>query len=234
VDQILDDVRDGRTRVLVGTQMMAKGHDFPGVTLVGVINADQGLFGTDFRAGERLAQTLVQVAGRAGRADRPGEVLIQTSFPEHPFLQRLLSGGYEAFAEAALEERRAAGWPPFSHLALLRAEATRPGRGHALPGRSARRGVHGRPASRCSVPRRRRWSGAADAGAPNCCCSPSRGRRCTALGGLQATLPGLPRGARRTLLLRGRSAGPVLAAEHEPARGRYNGGPTLTQPGLPP
>ncbi|NGP53460.1 primosomal protein N' [Thioalkalivibrio sp. XN8] len=127
VDQILDDVRDGRTRILVGTQMMAKGHDFPGVTLVGVINADQGLFGTDFRAGERLAQTLVQVAGRAGRADRPGEVLVQTSYPEHPLLQRLLAGGYEAFAEAALEERETAGWPPYSHLALLRAEAARPG-----------------------------------------------------------------------------------------------------------
>jgi len=127
VDRILDDVRDGKTRILVGTQMMAKGHDFPGVTLVGVINADQGLFGTDFRAGERLAQTLVQVSGRAGRADRPGEVLVQTSYPEHPLLQRLLDGGYEAFAEAALEEREAAGWPPYSHLGLLRAEAARPG-----------------------------------------------------------------------------------------------------------
>lgn len=126
VDQILDEVRDGRTQILVGTQMMAKGHDFPGVTLVGVVNADQGLFGTDFRAGERLAQTLVQVAGRAGRADRPGEVLIQTSYPEHPLLQRLLNGGYEAFAEAALEERRAAGWPPYSYLAMLRAEAAKP------------------------------------------------------------------------------------------------------------
>ncbi len=126
VDRILDDVRDGRTRILVGTQMMAKGHDFPGVTLVGVINADQGLFGTDFRASERLAQTLVQVAGRAGRADRPGEVLVQTSYPEHPLLQRLLEGGYEAFAEATLEERRAAGWPPYSYLALLRADAGRP------------------------------------------------------------------------------------------------------------
>jgi primosomal protein N' (replication factor Y) (superfamily II helicase) len=126
VDRILDDVHAGRTRILVGTQMMAKGHDFPGVTLVGVINADQGLFGADFRASERLAQTLVQVAGRAGRADRPGEVLVQTSYPEHPLLQRLLSGGYEAFADAALEERRAAGWPPFSHLAMLRADAARP------------------------------------------------------------------------------------------------------------
>ena len=127
VDQILDDVRDGRTRILVGTQMMAKGHDFPDVTLVGIINADQGLFGTDFRAGERLAQTLVQVSGRAGRADRPGEVLVQTSYPEHPLLQRLLTGGYEAFAEAALEEREAAGWPPYTHLAMLRAEAAKPG-----------------------------------------------------------------------------------------------------------
>jgi primosomal protein N' (replication factor Y) len=127
VDRILDDVRDGRTRILVGTQMMAKGHDFPGVTLVGVINADQGLFGTDFRAGERLAQTLVQVAGRAGRADRPGEVLVQTLYPEHPLLQRLLSGGYEAFAEATLEERGAAGWPPYTYLAMVRAEAARPG-----------------------------------------------------------------------------------------------------------
>jgi primosomal protein N' (replication factor Y) (superfamily II helicase) len=127
VERILDAVRDGRTRILVGTQMMAKGHDFPGVTLVGVINADQGLFGTDFRAGERLAQTLVQVSGRAGRADRPGEVLVQTSYPEHPLLQRLLTGGYEAFADAALEERLAAGWPPCSHLAMLRAEAAKPG-----------------------------------------------------------------------------------------------------------
>jgi len=125
-EQILDAVRDGRTRILVGTQMMAKGHDFPGVTLVGIINADQGLFGTDFRAGERLAQTLVQVSGRAGRADRPGEVLVQTAYPEHPLLQRLLAGGYEAFAEAALEERRAAGWPPYAHLAMLRAEAAKP------------------------------------------------------------------------------------------------------------
>ncbi|HUH00089.1 MAG TPA: primosomal protein N' [Gammaproteobacteria bacterium] len=126
VERILDNVRDGHTRILVGTQMMAKGHDFPGVTLVGIINADQGLFGTDFRAGERLAQTLVQVSGRAGRAAQPGEVLVQTSFPEHPLLQHLLAGGYEAFATAALDERRAAGWPPYTHLAMLRAEAAKP------------------------------------------------------------------------------------------------------------
>jgi primosomal protein N' (replication factor Y) (superfamily II helicase) len=127
VDRILQAVRDGHTQILVGTQMLAKGHDFPAVTLVGIVNADQGLFGTDFRAGERLAQTLVQVAGRAGRAERPGEVLVQTSCPEHPLLQRLLNDGYEAFAGAALEERRAAGWPPCSYLAVVRAEARMPG-----------------------------------------------------------------------------------------------------------
>ena len=79
--------------------MLTKGHDFPNVTLVVVLNADQGLFSTDFRASERLAQTIVQVAGRAGRAERPGEVLIQTEYPEHPLLTLLLDGGYEAFAD---------------------------------------------------------------------------------------------------------------------------------------
>ena len=127
LDAILSDMRAGRTRILVGTQMLTKGHDFPGVTLVGVLNADQGLFGTDFRSDERLAQTILQVAGRAGRADRPGEVLIQTSYPEHPLLQDLIRDGYEAFADAALAQRRASGWPPFSHLALIRAEAHQPG-----------------------------------------------------------------------------------------------------------
>ena len=82
--------------------MLTKGHHFPDVSLVVVLNADQGLFGTDFRASERLAQTIVQVAGRAGRAERPGEVLIQTEYPEHPLLAQLVAGGYDAFAEAAL------------------------------------------------------------------------------------------------------------------------------------
>jgi primosomal protein N' (replication factor Y) len=127
LDTILADMRSGRTRILVGTQMLTKGHDFPGVTLVGVLNADQGLFGTDFRSDERLAQTILQVAGRAGRADRAGEVLIQTSYPEHPLLQDLINQGYDAFAEAALAQRQASGWPPFSYLALLRAEAHQPG-----------------------------------------------------------------------------------------------------------
>lgn len=111
-------------RILVGTQMLTKGHDFPNVTLVVVLNADQGLFSADFRAGERLAQTIVQVAGRAGRAERPGEVLIQTEYPEHPLLKLLLAGGYEAFAAGALQEREHSEWPPFARIALLRAEAT--------------------------------------------------------------------------------------------------------------
>jgi primosomal protein N' (replication factor Y) len=91
-----------------------------------VLNADQGLFSSDFRAAERLAQTIVQVAGRAGREHTQGEVLIQTEYPEHPLLLSLLEGGYERFAEAALAERRAARWPPFARLALLRASSTDP------------------------------------------------------------------------------------------------------------
>jgi primosomal protein N' (replication factor Y) len=113
----------GEARILVGTQMVTKGHDFPNVTLVVVLNADQGLFSTDFRAPERLAQTIVQVAGRAGRGSRAGEVLIQTEFPDHPLLTHLLAQGYDGFARAALEERAQAAWPPFSRLAALRDSA---------------------------------------------------------------------------------------------------------------
>jgi primosomal protein N' (replication factor Y) len=103
--------------------MVTKGHDFPSVTLVVVVNADQGLFSTDFRAPERVAQTIVQVAGRAGRGNRAGEVLIQTEYPGHPLLVSLLTNGYDGFAHAALAERSAAGWPPFAHVAALRASA---------------------------------------------------------------------------------------------------------------
>jgi primosomal protein N' (replication factor Y) len=121
---VLHDVETGQVEILIGTQMLTKGHDFPRVTLVGVLNADQGLFGTDPRSHERLAQTILQVAGRAGRADRPGEVVIQTHYPEHPLLTCLLAGDYTAFATLALVERREAHWPPFSHLAVWHAEAT--------------------------------------------------------------------------------------------------------------
>jgi len=123
VQSVLERVHSGEARILVGTQMLTKGHHFPEVTLVVILDADQGLFASDFRATERLAQTITQVAGRAGREARPGEVLIQTEFPEHPLLNRLLTEGYEGFAVSALEERREAGWPPYSRLAMLRAEA---------------------------------------------------------------------------------------------------------------
>ena len=123
LDQILTEIQQGQHRILVGTQMLAKGHHFPDVTLVGIIDADQGLFSQDFRASERMAQQIIQVAGRAGRADKPGEVLIQTHAPDHPLLRRLVEQDYRAFAQAALAERRDALMPPFTHLALLRAEA---------------------------------------------------------------------------------------------------------------
>jgi primosomal protein N' (replication factor Y) len=123
IQSVLDRVHSGEARILIGTQMLTKGHHFPDVTLVVILDADQGLFASDFRATERLAQTITQVAGRAGRETRAGEVMIQTEFPEHPLLNRLISQGYESFAASALEERREAGWPPYSRLALLRAEA---------------------------------------------------------------------------------------------------------------
>ncbi|TXK59728.1 primosomal protein N' [Alkalisalibacterium limincola] len=109
--------------ILVGTQMLAKGHDLARLSLVCVVGIDEGLFSADFRAPERLAQLLIQVSGRAGRAEVPGEVLLQTHHPEHPLLATLLQGGYPAFARLALEERELAGFPPFAHLALLRADA---------------------------------------------------------------------------------------------------------------
>jgi primosomal protein N' (replication factor Y) len=123
-------VHQGEADILVGTQMLSKGHDFPNVTLVGVLNADQGLYSADFRAPERLFQQVLQVAGRAGRADKPGEVLIQTWHPEHPIFEALARHDFTGFADYALAERREAGYPPFAHFALLRAEA--PARGAAL------------------------------------------------------------------------------------------------------
>ena len=111
--------------ILVGTQMLAKGHDLPNLSCVAVVGVDEGLFSADFRAGEKLAQLLIQVAGRAGRARKPGEVWLQTHHPDHPLLATLLGGGYPAVAALALAEREAAGFPPFAHLALLRAEALR-------------------------------------------------------------------------------------------------------------
>ncbi len=109
--------------ILVGTQMLAKGHDFPALTLVGVLDADGGLLSSDFRGLERTAQLITQVAGRAGRADRPGEVVLQTRRPDHPALQILVRDGYDALARHLLDERQAAGLPPFAALANVSADS---------------------------------------------------------------------------------------------------------------
>ncbi|MBN8482538.1 MAG: primosomal protein N', partial [Xanthomonadales bacterium] len=122
-DALLDGLDAEGARILVGTQMLAKGHDLSGLTLVVVVGVDEGLYSVDFRAGERLGQLIVQVAGRAGRADRPGSVILQTHHPQHPLLAALLEGGYPMLARRLLAERAAASLPPFAHLALLRAEA---------------------------------------------------------------------------------------------------------------
>ncbi len=108
--------------ILVGTQMLAKGHDFPALTLVGVLNPDSALYSSDFRAAEKLFAQLVQVAGRAGRADKPGEVVIQTAFPDHPLYRALQTHDFESWSVSQLAERQMAGFPPFMYQAMLRAE----------------------------------------------------------------------------------------------------------------
>ena len=123
LEALLDRVHAGEVDAVVGTQMLAKGHHFPNVTLVAILDADAGLFGIDFRATERMAQLLLQVAGRAGRGARTGRVLLQTHHPEHPLLRVLVLEGYRQFCAQALEERRGARLPPFASLALVRAEA---------------------------------------------------------------------------------------------------------------
>ncbi|HEX5959700.1 MAG TPA: primosomal protein N' [Rhodanobacteraceae bacterium] len=122
-EKLLDKLADGRPAILVGTQMLAKGHDLPNLTTVAIVGVDEGLRSVDFHAGEHLAQLIVQVAGRAGRADKPGQVWLQTHEPDHPLLVTLLRGGYDAAAALQLGERRASGLPPFAHIALLRVEA---------------------------------------------------------------------------------------------------------------
>lgn len=119
----LDIVRSGKPVILIGTQMLTKGHDFPNLTLVGILDIDQALFSADYRAQEQLAQQVVQVSGRAGRGDKPGLVVLQTSQPEHPMLNQLLSKGYRAVAQQFLVERQAWQYPPFGFQALVRANA---------------------------------------------------------------------------------------------------------------
>ena len=116
-------IQDREVDILVGTQILAKGHDFPHLNLVGVINADSMLYSNDFRAAERLYALLTQVSGRAGRGATAGMVLVQTQFPEHPLYAALRDQNFDAFANNQLAERRQAGFPPYVHQALLRAEA---------------------------------------------------------------------------------------------------------------
>jgi len=122
-DALFDNLPTAGARILVGTQMLAKGHDLPHLTLVVVVGVDDGLHSIDFRASERLGQLIVQVAGRAGRAERAGTMILQTHDPAHPLLTVLLNGGYHALAAQLLKDRRDASLPPFAQLALLRAEA---------------------------------------------------------------------------------------------------------------
>ncbi|HEY8622260.1 MAG TPA: primosomal protein N', partial [Casimicrobiaceae bacterium] len=135
-----DAIAAGEVDILVGTQMLAKGHDFPRMTLVGVLGADNALYSAEFRATERLFALLEQVAGRAGRGALAGEVLVQTDFPDHPLYRALIGHDYDRYAEALLAERRSLGLPPFAHLALLAAEAKTRGRMMSFLDAAAERG----------------------------------------------------------------------------------------------
>lgn len=127
MDRMLAMIHNNEADILVGTQMLSKGHHFPNVTLVGILDADNRLYGADFRSTERLAQLIIQVAGRAGRAEHPGEVYIQTHHPDHPVLQSLAKYDFSGLADQLMTERSEALLPPFSSMAIIRAEATRSG-----------------------------------------------------------------------------------------------------------
>lgn len=124
LESALNAIHEGEYQILIGTQMLAKGHHFPNVTLVALLDVDSALYSSDFRAAERLAQLFIQVAGRAGRASKPGEVVLQTHHPEHELLKSLVEKDYRHFAQAALAERKMAWLPPFTFLTLIRAEST--------------------------------------------------------------------------------------------------------------
>jgi primosomal protein N' (replication factor Y) len=123
MEKLLRAIHAGEHSVLIGTQMLAKGHHFPDVTLVAIIDADGGFFGADFRALERMGQLLLQVSGRAGRMEKQGKVIIQTHHPDHPLLHQLLYQGYQLFADTLMQERAKAILPPYTFFSLFRAEA---------------------------------------------------------------------------------------------------------------
>jgi len=123
LESLIKKIEDGEVDIVIGTQILAKGHHFPNLTLVGVIDADMGLYGTDFRAAEKTFQQLFQVAGRAGRGTEPGRVLLQTYQPDHPAIKALVSGDRDEFVVLDLENRRRAGMPPFGQLIALIVES---------------------------------------------------------------------------------------------------------------
>ncbi|NOS75045.1 MAG: primosomal protein N' [Methyloglobulus sp.] len=126
LERYLTQINNGEADIILGTQMLAKGHHFPNVTLVAIVDVDSGLFSIDYHATERLAQMITQVSGRAGRAEKPGKVILQTRHPDHTLLNTLIREGYSHFAQIALAERKEAALPPFSYHALLRAQAGNP------------------------------------------------------------------------------------------------------------
>ena len=125
LEDTISEINKGQSAILVGTQMLAKGHHFPEVTLVAILDADAGLFSSDFRGQEFMGQLLIQVAGRAGRGKDAGEVLIQTHNSTHPTLLSLINDGYKKFSRTLLEQRNMANLPPYSYQALIRAEASK-------------------------------------------------------------------------------------------------------------
>ena len=126
LEKYLQQINAGAVDIILGTQMLAKGHHFPNVTLVAILDVDSGLFSIDFHAAEKMAQMIVQVAGRAGRADKLGKVIMQTRHPEHPLLTKLITEGYNSFAQTVLVERKDAALPPYSYQALLRVQSLEP------------------------------------------------------------------------------------------------------------
>lgn len=126
-EAMIERLNAGHKQILVGTQMLSKGHHFPNVTLVVILNVDQALFSLDFRSREKLAQLIVQVAGRAGREEKQGRVILQTHQPEHEFFQQLVGQGYAVFAQQELKNRKFASLPPYCFMALLRSEAIQDG-----------------------------------------------------------------------------------------------------------